>query len=148
MIRPVRPEDVPTLRRMMAESNGYAEGPPRDMIVAYAAGWTPGGETFVLEDEAGLAGFYELIAWGERDRELDLFFTADDRQGRGLGRILFDHMAGQARAAGARSVLICSNPGAADFYRRMGAADAGVKPPSDTITWERPKLVLELHTAP
>ncbi|NEX92098.1 GNAT family N-acetyltransferase [Caulobacter sp. 17J65-9] len=144
MIRPVRPEDVPALRRMMAGSNGYADGPPRDMIVRYATDWTPQGETFVLEDEAGLAGFYELIGWGERDRELDLFFTADDRQGQGVGRALFDHMAGEARAVGAQAVLICSNPGAADFYRRMGASDAGVKPPSDTITWERPKLVLTL----
>ncbi|MBC6980848.1 GNAT family N-acetyltransferase [Caulobacter sp. 17J80-11] len=144
MIRPVRSEDVPALRRMMAGSNGYAEGPPRDMIVRYAATWAPEGKTFVLEDEAGLAGFYELIGWGERDCELEAFFTADDRQGRGVGRVLFDHMAGQARAAGAKAVLICSNPGAAEFYRRMGARDAGVKPPSDAITWERPKLVLTL----
>lgn len=144
MIRPVRPGDVPALRRMMAASNGYAEGPPRAMIVAYAATWEPKGEVYVLEDEAGPAGFYQLVPWGERDRELDLFFTADDRQGRGVGRALFEHMAGAARAAGARSVLIVSNPSAADFYRRMGAADVGIDPPRGDIAWERPKLVLTL----
>lgn len=144
MIRTVRPGDFPVLRRMMAGSNGYAEGAPRAMIVAYAATWTPKGEVFVLEDEDGAAGFYQLVGWGEGDRELDLFFTADDRQGRGLGRRLFGHMAGQARAAGAREVLIVSNPGAAEFYRRMGAKDAGIAPPHGDIAWARPRLVLEL----
>lgn len=144
MIRPVRPDDVAALRRMMAVSNGYAEGPPREMIVAYAATWTPKGAVFVLEDEAGLAGFYQLVGWGARDRELDLFFTADDRQGRGVGRALFEHMAGEARAAGARAVLIVSNPSAAEFYRRMGATDVGIDPPQGGIAWARPKLMLEI----
>jgi hypothetical protein len=61
-----------------------------------------------------------------------------------VGRLLFEDMAATARGLGAPQVAIVSNPAAADFYRRMGARDAGVVAPSATIGWERPRLVLDL----
>ena len=146
-IRRALPGDTDVLRALMADSNGYERPEARAMIVAFAAGWSvpeQGHEVWVAEEGGAIRGFYALIPHGAY-QELDLFFTANDAQGMGLGRRLFDHMAGQARALGASRVVISSNPEAAGFYRRMGAVDWGVTPPGDGIAWERPKLQLALN---
>jgi len=145
-IRRALPGDTDVLRALMADSNGYERPEARAMIVAFAAGWSvpeQGHEVWVAEEGRAIRGFYALIPHGA-DQELDLFFTANDAQGTGLGRRLFDHMADRARALGAAHVIISSNPEAAGFYRRMGAVDIGVSPPGEEITWERPKLKLSL----
>lgn len=145
-IRRADPSDTPALRRMMAVSNGYERPQARAMIERFAAGWSvpgEGHEIWLLEEGGAPAGFYQLIPHG-RDQELDLFFTADALQGRGVGRRLFEHMLERAGRLAAETVIIRSNPEAADFYRRMGAVDIGVDPPGQEITWERPKLARPL----
>jgi GNAT superfamily N-acetyltransferase len=148
VIRPARDQDVPALRRLMRESNGYAEPDARAMIVAYAGTWSlpdsPDAIVRVLEDEEGIAGFHKLVPHAD-GMELDLFFTDNARQGRGFGRTLFADACEAARAAGAARMVVVSNPPAADFYRRMGARDDGVAPPGTAgISWPRPRLVVEL----
>lgn len=146
IIRRAAPADTPALRAMMAISNGYERPEARAMIVSYASGWSVPGqshEIWLVEAGGAVAGFYALIPHGE-DQELDLFFTGNQTQGTGLGRRLFEHMAGRAKALGAGRVVISSNPEAAGFYRRMGAVDIGVSPPGDGISWDRPKLELRL----
>jgi len=141
--------DTPALRAMMAVSNGYRQPAARSMIFGFAAGWSvpdDDHEVWLAQDIHAVAGFYVLIPHGA-DQELDLFFTANDSQGTGVGRRLFDHMADRARALGAGRVVISSNPDAAGFYRRMGAIDIGVSPPGDGISWERPKFELILPGA-
>lgn len=145
-IRLAGPADTPALRRMMATSNGYQRPVARAMIERFAGGWSvpgAGHEIWLLEKSGQAAGFYQLIPHG-RDQELDLFFTADAFQGQGVGRRLFEHMLERARALSAETVVIVSNPEAADFYRRMGAVDIGVDPPGREITWARPKLARPL----
>lgn len=145
-IRRAIPADTPALRAMMASSNGYERPEARAMIVAFAGGWSvpdAGHEVWVAEAGDAVVGFYALIPHGP-DQELDLFFTGNEAQGTGLGRRLFAHMADRARALGAVLVVINSNPEAAGFYRRMGAVDAGISPPGDGISWERPMLELAL----
>ncbi len=145
-VRRAVPADTAALRTLMATSNGYERPAARAMIVAFAETWSvPDGPHAVWLAEAGgaVAGFYALIPHGA-DQELDLFFTANAAQGTGLGRRLFAHMAERARALGASSVVISSNPEATGFYRRMGAVEVGVTPPGDDIAWERPKLNLML----
>ena len=145
-LRRASPADTAALRSLMASSNGYDRPEARAMIVAFAESWSvPDGphEVWLAEAGGAVAGFYALIPHGA-DQELDLFFTANDAQGTGLGRGLFAHMAERARALGASSVVISSNPEAAGFYRRMGAVEVGVTPPGDGIAWERPKLKLML----
>jgi GNAT superfamily N-acetyltransferase len=130
----------------MATSNGYDRPEARAMIVAFAGTWSvsDGPHEVWLSEEAGaFVGFFALIPHGS-DQELDLFFTANDAQGNGVGRRLFEAIAARARALGASSVVISSNPEAAGFYRRMGAVDVGVTPPGDGIGWERPKLKLSV----
>ena len=146
MIRRARPDDHPALVALMRASNGYEAPAARAMIDGFTATWTydQADEVWVLDGESGPAGFYQLIPHGEGDQELDLFFTDNAAQGQGVGRRLFEHMAERARALGASRVMISSNPGAADFYRRMGARDAGTSPPAGDITWERPRFRLDL----
>lgn len=144
-IRPATSEDTAALRALMTRSNGYERPEARVMVNAYAATWSPASalEVWTAVEGEGLVGFYALITHAD-DLELDLFFTANDSQGTGLGRRLFEHMAERAKALGATKVVISSNPEAAGFYRRMGAVDIGVSPPGDGISWERPKFALYL----
>ncbi len=146
MIRRARPDDRAALVALMLDSNGYEAPAARAMIAAFVLRWTfTGADEVWLDEDAGeVLGFHQLIPHGPDTLELDLFFTANAAQGRGVGRRLFDHMAQRARALDATEVVISSNPQAADFYRRMGAVDVGVSPPVDEITWERPKFRLDL----
>jgi GNAT superfamily N-acetyltransferase len=146
MIRKATPDDRAALVALMLESNGYEVPAARAMIAAFIPRWTftEGDEVWLAEEAGDVMGFYQLIPHGPDTLELDLFFTANAAQGKGVGRRLFEPMAERARALGATSVVISSNPQAADFYRRMGAVDAGVSPPVGEITWERPKFRLGL----
>ena len=146
MIRKARPEDRAALAALMLDSNGYEAPAARAMIAAFVPRWafTAADEVWLDEEAGQMLGFHQLIPHGRGTLELDLFFTANAAQGRGVGRRLFDHMADRARALGATAVVISSNPKAAEFYRRMGAVDTGVSPPAGEITWERPKFRLDL----
>ena len=97
-------------------------------------------QVFLAEAGGEILGLYSLIV--EREPELDLMFVADAAQGRGLGKILFDHMRETARAHAIASVLIVSHPPSVGFYERMGAVREGTKPPSGRVTWQRPVLRL------
>jgi GNAT superfamily N-acetyltransferase len=97
-------------------------------------------ETWLATDGADALGFYSLIL--EPQPELDLLFVADSAQGRGVGRLLFDHMRALAAARGVAAVKIVSHPPARDFYRRMGAIEVGFAYPERNVTWVRPVLSL------
>lgn len=146
MIRRAHPDDRATLVALMLDSNGYEAPAAKAMIAEFVPRWafTETDEVWLDEDDGAVMGFHQLIPHAPGRLELDLFFTANAAQGRGVGRRLFDHMADRARALGATSVVISSNPQAGDFYRRMGAVDIGVSPPDGAITWERPKFRLDL----
>jgi GNAT superfamily N-acetyltransferase len=77
------------------------------------------------EDETGrVVGFYALQRDGG-DLRLEDLFLAPSVIGRGLGRQLFEHAVGSARALGATELLIESDPNAEGFYLRMGAERIG-----------------------
>ncbi len=145
-IRRARLADRDVLSAMMAGSNGYALPAARSMIQRFARSWTygPDDEVWVLEAEGQTLGFFQLLPLAPPDWELDLFFTANDAQGRGLGARLFDRMRVRGQALGAARILISSNPDAAGFYCRQGAREIGQSPPAGDITWPRPRLVLDI----
>lgn len=96
---------------------------------------------FLAETSGRLFGFYSLML-GE-EPELDLMFVAEDAQGTGVGRQLFEHMRREVRERAIPAVKIVSHPPSVGFYLRMGAELVGVKPPSGSrVTWERPVLTL------
>lgn len=88
--------------------------------------------------DAHLLGFYSLIL---DPPELDMLFVADEAQGRGVGRLLVDHMIEQTRQSGLAGVRVVSHPPAEGFYRRLGARRIGTVPAKPPMTtWERPEL--------
>ncbi|MFC8265496.1 GNAT family N-acetyltransferase [Streptomyces cinereoruber] len=106
------------------ESKRESEGEGRDG----KAGGGRGGKVL---------GFYALLV---HEAELDLAFVADGAQGLGIGRLLMEHMTGQAKGAGLGSVRVVAHPPAEEFYLRTGAVRTGTVPPSGRIHWERPEL--------
>lgn len=139
--------DAPALTDLMHASSAY-EGEYARILEDYRVTKEQIGRDliYLAEDRGRLVGFYGLTP-GE-EPELDLMFVADDMQGTGLGRQLFEHMRGEARERGIAAVRIVSHPPSVGFYRRMGAELIGTKPPSPPrVTWERPMLALRTGLA-
>lgn len=87
------------------------------------------GEAYVFVAISGghIVGVYALV--GDRRRmEIDHLWVHPDAMGRGIGRMLVDHAAEQARIAGAAVIEIASDPNAVGFYERMGARAVGEIP--------------------
>lgn len=63
-----------------------------------------------------------------RSAELEKLFVDPAYLRRGIGRVLLDWACRQAAKAGATSLMIDSDPGAADFYRANGAVTIGTAP--------------------
>ena len=104
----------------------------------------------VAEDGNGIAGVAQVGMTDEDEAAADLLklFVEPDRQRLGAGRALFAWAVEAARAAGARRLVIEADPGAAPFYRRMGARDAGFAPSGSIPGRVLPRLVLDLTKRP
>ena len=76
-------------------------------------------DVFVLEEDGGVLGFYELR---DRDSHVELvrMFMETDLIGRGYGRLLWEQAVVRAAEKHDR-MLIMSDPQAVGFYRAMGA---------------------------
>ncbi|MER6141848.1 GNAT family N-acetyltransferase [Streptomyces sparsogenes] len=144
-IRRAVAQDAEHLTALIQASGAY-QGTYASIISGYrvSADYINRHQVFAAVDAAGrLSGFYALIL---DPPELDLAFVADDAQGRGVGRLLVEHMIGQARDAGLTAVRVVAHPPAEDFYRRMGAVRVGtVAPTHPKVTWERPELRFSLE---
>ncbi|MEX2980980.1 GNAT family N-acetyltransferase [Streptomyces sp. C36] len=140
MIKRAVAQDAERLTTLVQESGAY-EGKYASITSGYRV--TPDyiaqHRVFVAVDTTErLLGFYALLL---EPPELDLAFVADDAQGRGVGRLLMEHMIGQAKEAGLADVRVVSHPPAEEFYRRLGAERVGMIAPSPPkVAWERPEL--------
>lgn len=139
-IRRASARDHDAINALVQSSSAY-DGVYRAMLDGYevTAKQIVEEETWLAE-EGDLLGFYSLVF--HTQPELDLMFVSDAAQGRGVGRVLFDHMRALAKARGAGSVKIVSHPPALNFYRRMGAIEVGLAYPVGNVTWARPVLLL------
>ncbi|MFD7283412.1 GNAT family N-acetyltransferase [Streptomyces sp. NPDC059862] len=139
-IRRAVAQDAERLTRLIQESGAY-RGKYGSIISGYrvTADYIARHRVFVAVDAVGRPlGFYALVL---EPPELDLAFVADSAQGRGIGRLLIEHMVGQAREAGLTDVRVVSHPPAEEFYRRLGAERVGTVAPSPPkVAWERPEL--------
>ncbi len=140
-MRRARAEEADSLTSIMRASRAYG-GEYYVMVKRYAV--TPHmiqtEEVWVAEEHGEVLGFYCLLD-GPRP-ELDLMFTIDDAQGRGIGKTLFQHMKIRAHARRFPSVRIVSHPPSVGFYTRMGARLIGNVPSTGHVTWSRPELEL------
>lgn len=97
----------------------------------------------VAEIDGELAGFAQ-IAISESVNELDKLYVDPVHHGKGVGRVLFQWAMNAARAFGADHMTIDADPGAAEFYRRMGARDHGEAPSGSIPGRMLPRLRIEL----
>lgn len=135
-IRRATARDHDAINALVQSSSAY-DGAYRAMLDGYevTAKQIVEEETWLAEG-GDLLGFYSLVF--HTQPELDLMFVSDAAQGRGVGRLLFDHMRALAAARGVTAVKIISHPPARDFYRRMGAVEVGLAYPTGSATWTRP----------
>jgi GNAT superfamily N-acetyltransferase len=96
----------------------------------------------VAEQDGKLLGVAQVKLLQDEADLAKLFVEPNWLRG-GVGRALLHWAIDVAREKGAARMIIESDPGAAPFYRRMGAHDAG-KAPSGSIPGRRlPRLVIE-----
>lgn len=98
----------------------------------------------VAELDGGIAGIAQVTLEGDA-AHLEKLFVETDVLRTGAGRQLFVWASTAARELGARTLVIDSDPGAAAFYRRMGAVDDGVVASGSIPGRWLPRLVLALR---
>ena len=150
-LRPATTEELPQLSALILRSKAYwgydaafmkacedelrltpAQLMQSDVIVA-CDGDVPLGTASVTQE-------------GERC-DLGKFFVDPPAMGRGVGRLIFDWAASVAEAYGATELTIEADPGAAPFYRKMGAVDVGTAPSGSIPGRVLPLLSLPLPRA-
>ncbi|BAU82977.1 acetyltransferase [Streptomyces laurentii] len=142
-LRRATADDSRRLTRLVRTSGAYA-GEYASMVDGYQVGgaYIEHHPVYVAVDAAGrVLGFYALLL---DEAELDLAFVADEAQGRGIGRLLMEHMTGEGRAAGLDSIRVVAHPPAEEFYLRTGARRTGTVPPAGHTHWARPELRFDL----
>lgn len=97
----------------------------------------------VAESGGRIVGVVQ-VAVTDDEGSLEKLFVEPELMRTGAGRLLFAWAAEAARKQGARTLAIESDPGAADFYRRMGARDAGVAPSGSVEGRWLPRLIFDL----
>jgi GNAT superfamily N-acetyltransferase len=100
----------------------------------------------VAELDGRLAGVARLIV-GSDDAELAALFVEPAVQRAGVGRALFEWAVAECRALNVASMTVEADPGAAPFYRRMGARDVGTVPSGSIPGRVLPKLEFVLTGA-
>ncbi|MEU3923405.1 GNAT family N-acetyltransferase [Streptomyces sp. NPDC029004] len=143
-IRRAAARDAKRLTKLVRGSRAY-EGPYAPMIAGYRVGpdYIETHDVFVaLGADDRVLGFYALL---RAPAELDLMFVADATQGLGVGRLLIEHMIGEARDAGIQAVRIVSHPPAEGFYLSVGARRTGTVPANPpAVMWDRPELMIQV----
>ncbi|HLY58362.1 MAG TPA: GNAT family N-acetyltransferase [Stellaceae bacterium] len=97
----------------------------------------------VAEIDGDPVGVAQVTVEGDT-AELDKLFIEPAHLGSGVGKALFDWATTTARDAGAATLVIDADPGAAGFYRRMGALDDGTAPSGSIPGRVLPRLKLVL----
>jgi GNAT superfamily N-acetyltransferase len=102
-----------------------------------------GSHVQVAEKVGSIVGIAQVSIMGA-EASLDKLFIEPSVLRSGAGRRLFAWCAEVARENGARVLRIEADPGAAEFYRRMGAKDAGITPSGSIPGRMLPLLKLDL----
>jgi GNAT superfamily N-acetyltransferase len=97
---------------------------------------------YAAVENGQVVGFYILTT--ESDGiHLDHLWILPSAMDRGIGRILFQHAAGQTRTLGFRLIKIEADPNAEGFYQRMGARRVGTS--FSEVEGERRELPLLIY---
>lgn len=144
-IRPARADEATALTELVVRSKAHW-GYDAEFLAACREELTIRADEIddrrivVAEDEAlGMLGAASLEGTAPHGR-LGLCFVEPHAIGRGVGRALYSHVMGTARALGFTRITIESDPHAEPFYRRMGARPCGDTPSGSVEGRELPLL--------
>ena len=147
-LRPARPDEADALTELCLRSKavwGYDDTFMRacraELTVTAKDCATPLIQ--VATDGDAISGMVQVTVDGEAADLAKLFIEPGTLRS-GVGRQLFAWAAATARSQGARWMTIDSDPGAAGFYRRMGALDDGTVPSGSLPGRVLPRLKLML----
>ncbi len=118
----------------------------RPALTLTADDWMDSDLQVVMEGER-ILGLAQVRGSGQVV-ELDKLFIEPEARAAGIGRQLFDWCVAAARKRGATVMTIDADPGAADFYRRMGAVDDGIVASSVIPGRFLPRLKVDLRSGP
>lgn len=133
VLRPARPEEAEALSALSLRSKavwGYDEAFLESCRAELAV--TPQrieGERVTVAERGGRpVGLSRVAIEPDGTAELMALFVEPALIGGGVGRLLFEALERDARAAGARRLCCDADPGAEGFYRRMGMRRIGERP--------------------
>jgi GNAT superfamily N-acetyltransferase len=98
----------------------------------------------VAERDQTIVGLAQVRVAGKQADLMKLFVEPALLRS-GVGRLLFAWATAQARRLGAVRMVIEADPGAAAFYERMGARQAGLAPSQSIAGRLLPRLLMELE---
>ncbi len=107
---------------------------PQDLALTYIA---------VAQEPGALLGVVQVKV-EQSQADLLKLFVEPDAMCRGIGKALFVWAIDTAKNAGAIRIAIEADPGAAAFYRHMGAHNDGTAPSGSIPGRMLPKLALDL----
>jgi GNAT superfamily N-acetyltransferase len=121
-----------TLRELIVRSMGHWDHPPGYLdearrLMGLSAEDLRRDEAWVALVDGAVAGFYRLSR-AEEGAEIEEFHLDPPVIGRGIGRRMFEHASGRARAMGARWLIWSTDTNALGFYLRMGGEVTGTAP--------------------
>lgn len=146
-IREARPREAGQLSALALRSKAYWGYPPellalwRDEL-RFTPEYIESHDVFVACRAGEIVGVVAVVL-DDLTADIGHLWVDPDRVGNGVGRRLFDRAIAAAKGAGARVVVIESDPNAEPFYLRMGAKRDG-SVPSTPAGRELPRLVYEL----
>ncbi|MDD1502481.1 GNAT family N-acetyltransferase [Lysinibacillus sp. CNPSo 3705] len=77
---------------------------------------------YVMESDNKIVAFYSFTI---HKKKLDTLFIDPDYIGKGLGRMIWDHLLTKAKELGISEFTLDSDPNAEGFYLKMGAKTIG-----------------------
>lgn len=128
-IRRSSPEDAATLTSIALDAKRHW-GYPEHWIKHWESDLTISSEfirdnhVYIAEEDGEIRGFYALCVAGNK-AELEHMWVTPAFIGTGIGKELFLDAMERAAKLAVSSVEISSDPNAAGFYKRMGAAQIG-----------------------
>ncbi len=129
-IRSAKVQDCHLLSNLAYKSKAYW-GYTEDFLqqckedLTVTKGYIEENPVFVMESDNKIIAFYSLTI---NEMKLDALFIDPDYIGKGLGRMIWDHLLNKAKELGISEFTLDSEPNAEGFYLKMGAKNIGSTP--------------------
>jgi len=128
-LRPARDSDADALTELAARSEaywGYDEAFMARFRELYriTPEYLAANPTFILERGEAPVGFFSILPL-ESPVELEYFYVAPEEIGKGVGRLLWNHLCRYCAETGISVAEWVTSPPAEAFYLRMGALRCG-----------------------